>query len=84
MLIDKLSLAVEDYSPASVIIGGGVAANLRLREMAKAQIATEVGYTDIKLCTDNAAMIAALAFYKSQQVEPTNPYILEIDPNQSM
>lgn len=84
MLTDKLKLAVNDYNPVSVIIGGGVAANQRLREMVKEQISTAVSYTDIKLCTDNAAMIAALAFYKAKAVSSTLPEKLEIEPNLSM
>ncbi len=83
-LIDKLKTAIDDYSPLSVVIGGGVAANSALRQMVEEQIPTEVNYTDIKLCTDNAAMIAALAYFKQQNSEPTDPYTLEIDPNLSM
>ena len=83
-LLDNLILAIHDFSPASVVIGGGVAANSTLREMVKEQIPHEVIYTDIKLCTDNAAMIASLAYFKQRQGSGINPYSLEIDPNLSM
>lgn len=83
-LIDNLVLAIADFEPSSVVIGGGVAANSMLRKMVKEQIPTEIPYTDIKLCTDNAAMIAALAFYKQADGSAVSPYTLEIDPNLSM
>jgi len=42
-------------------------------------------FTDIKLCTDNGAMIATLGCYKAILNQPTsNPYELEISPNLSM
>ncbi|MBX4199722.1 tRNA (adenosine(37)-N6)-threonylcarbamoyltransferase complex transferase subunit TsaD [Candidatus Saccharibacteria bacterium] len=41
-------------------------------------------YTDIKLCTDNAAMIASLAFYKEKVSEPADAHSVEIEPNFSM
>jgi N6-L-threonylcarbamoyladenine synthase len=83
-LLDNLSAAIADYSPTSVVIGGGVAANSALRQMVKEQISSEVTYTDIKLCTDNAAMIAALAYFKQKNTDATNPYSQEIDANLAM
>jgi N6-L-threonylcarbamoyladenine synthase len=84
MLIDSLAAAILEYSPTSVVIGGGVAANSALRKMVQEQIPAEVFYTDIKLCTDNAAMIASLAYFKQKDSPPISPYALEVDPNLSM
>lgn len=83
-LLDKFSRAVDQYQPTSVVIGGGVAANRRLRELAELTLPAHVAYPDIKLCTDNAAMIASLAFYQAAKAAPANPYKLDILPNMSM
>src|SRR5665213_956903 len=76
-LVDSLEKAAFQYSPTSVIVGGGVAANQELRRMIKDRLDMPIEYTDIKLCTDNAAMIAALAFYSYSVV--ADPYSLEIE-----
>ncbi len=80
-LLDKLSLAAEQFQPNSIVIAGGVAANQELRKQAASRFSTPVIFPDIKLCTDNAAMIAALAYY--QQLS-TDPYSLEVDPSLKM
>ena len=42
-------------------------------------------YPDMKLCTDNGAMIATLGCYKAMLSQPTaDPYSLSIEPNLSM
>jgi tRNA A37 threonylcarbamoyltransferase TsaD len=42
-------------------------------------------YPDIKLCTDNAAMIATLGYFKiNAGVKPSYPYSLEPDPSLKM
>jgi N6-L-threonylcarbamoyladenine synthase len=84
-LVDSLEIAVKEFSPNSVVIAGGVAANQELREQISERINQEVFYPDIKLCTDNAAMIAALGYFKAKQNQPVaDPYSLEIEPNLSM
>ncbi|MCM8770630.1 MAG: tRNA (adenosine(37)-N6)-threonylcarbamoyltransferase complex transferase subunit TsaD [Candidatus Omnitrophica bacterium] len=64
-LIEKSFLACKRYRIHKLVVGGGVAANLRLRQRL-AQLEKE---TDIKvyipakiLCTDNAAMVAGLGY----------------------
>ena len=48
----------------------------------QASAAQILRYTDMKLCTDNGAMIAALAHHMAQGgVEPVDPYALNIKPN---
>jgi N6-L-threonylcarbamoyladenine synthase len=80
-LLDKLEAAAQQFNPKSIVIAGGVAANQELRKQAQARFSTTVIYPDIKLCTDNAAMIATLAFYQRQ---PADPYSLDPNPSLSM
>lgn len=84
-VVDKTIKAVEAYSPKSVVIAGGVAASSELRRQLKERLNQPIEYTDIKLCTDNGAMIAALGSYKAMLKQPTaDPYSLDIEPNLSM
>lgn len=84
-LVDKTVMAFEEFSPQSMVIGGGVAANPELRRQLAERLPITVEYTDRKLCTDNGAMIAALGCYKAMlDAEAADPYMLEIKPNLSM
>lgn len=84
-LLDSLEEAQGEFKPADITIAGGVAANSVLREEASKRLGKGVIYTDIKLCTDNAAMIAALGYFKAQAKQPiADPYSLDIDPSLSM
>ena len=66
-LLDNLRQAVDKTQPSALILCGGVARNARLRERFH-QYALDVGLPAFvpspKLCTDNAAMIAAAAVRK--------------------
>ncbi|MFD1171231.1 tRNA (adenosine(37)-N6)-threonylcarbamoyltransferase complex transferase subunit TsaD [Oceanobacillus picturae] len=62
VLVSKTLRAAKEYKVKQVIVAGGVAANSGLRNALKATFAdTEVPLfiPPLKLCTDNAAMIAA-------------------------
>jgi N6-L-threonylcarbamoyladenine synthase len=83
-LVDKTIAAFKEYSPASVVIAGGAAANLELRRQLKERLPIEIHYATPSLCTDNAAMIATLAYYRSKLQEPCDPYTLEAIPSLSM
>jgi len=83
-LVDKTVRAFHDYSPASVVIAGGVAANQELRRQLSARLPISIEYAPIQLCTDNAAMIATLGYYEAQVLEPCDPYTLEVMPSISM
>lgn len=84
-VVDKTVLAFEEFKPKSVVIAGGVAANQELRRQLSERIPIDVEYTDIKLCTDNGAMIATLGCYKAMNVQlPVDPYTLQPEPNLSM
>ncbi len=84
-VVDKTVLAYEEFKPKSVVIGGGVAASPELRRQLSERIPMPIEYADPKLCTDNGAMIATLAYYKMKKNQPiADPYILDIEPNLSM
>ena len=83
-LVDKAAKAFQDYSPASIVIAGGVAANGELRRQLQARIPFPVEYAPMQLCTDNAAMVAALGCFYAERHEPTDPRILEVQPSLSM
>lgn len=83
-LVDKAEKAYRDYSPASVVIAGGVAANQELRRQLQERLPINIEYAPMQLCTDNGAMIATLGYYYAQKMEPTSPFELEVVPSLSM
>jgi N6-L-threonylcarbamoyladenine synthase len=84
-IVDKALQAFQEFSPASVVIAGGVAASSELRRQLSERLPLPIEYPDFKLCTDNGAMIATLGCYKAQLQQPTaDPYTLDIAPNLSM
>lgn len=63
VLVRKAVAACADYGVPRLLLGGGVAANARVRELAEqrcAQHGIELRVPPLSLCTDNGAMIAAL------------------------
>lgn len=73
VLIKKTMMAVELYQPKSILLAGGVAANLTLRKgLAKAvrEGGKEFFMPDLKYCTDNAAMVAACALLRPDYIDP--------------
>ncbi|MCA9347789.1 tRNA (adenosine(37)-N6)-threonylcarbamoyltransferase complex transferase subunit TsaD [Candidatus Saccharibacteria bacterium] len=84
-VVDKTVMAFDEYSPASVVIGGGVASSPELRRQLADRLPIEVHYQDAKLMTDNGAMIATLAAFTATRGRPADdPYKLAIQPNLSM
>ena len=83
-LVDKAERAFRDYSPKSVVIAGGVAANQALRDELSARLPLSIEYAPMQLCTDNAAMIATLGYYYAQLKSPVDPTDLEVIPSLSM
>jgi N6-L-threonylcarbamoyladenine synthase len=81
-LLDALEQAVKEYRPKSVVIAGGVAASSALREQISERISKDITYTDMKLCTDNGAMIASLGYFMASNGRPpADPYTLGISTN---
>lgn len=74
VLVTKTLRAAEEYNVHTIVLGGGVSANTRLRETLKKECAERGGivlYTpSSSLSTDNALMIAVTAFLH-QSIVPT-------------
>lgn len=83
-LVDKTKKAYDNFQPASVVIAGGVAANQELRRQLRQALPITIEYAPIQLCTDNAAMIAALGYFRAHIDQPADPYDLEVQPSLSM
>lgn len=67
-VVDVLSAkaveAARQHGANEILIAGGVAANTRLREELARRSPVPVRFPPLALCTDNAAMVAAAAFYR--------------------
>ena len=73
-LLKNTKIAIDKSNVKTVVFAGGVAANSRLRKKALALTnqqtdkptnrLTEIYFPSISLCTDNAAMVAGLAYHK--------------------
>lgn len=65
-IINKTKKAIEAYNIKNLVVAGGVAANMGLREEIE-KLTNEYNLNttipEMKYCTDNAAMIAAAGFY---------------------
>lgn len=83
-LVERTVQAYRDFQPQSVVIAGGVAANQELRRQLRQALPIGIEYAPIQLCTDNAAMIAALGYQQAQYSVPADPYALEVIPSISM
>ncbi len=67
VLVAKIALAARMYPARCVMVGGGVASNSRLRQRLKdksAEMGIPAYFPTFRLCTDNAAMVAGLAYVK--------------------
>lgn len=84
-VVSKAKLAFSEFNPKSIVIAGGVAANSELRKQMTQTFDIPVAYTDIKLCTDNGAMIASLGCFAAKNKQYlADPYGLNIEPNLTM
>lgn len=85
-LITKTKKAIEEYSPKTLVIGGGVSANEHLRksfqELIKLYEEITLLLPDVKMSTDNSIMIAIAGYLnKDKQVTAEN---LKAQPNLSL
>lgn len=62
MLVSRLLNAVADTGLTTVVAGGGVAANSRLRQMLMEHTELKCVFPPLKLCGDNAAMVSGVAY----------------------
>ena len=80
VLLEKTFSAANEKKVESIIICGGVAANSSLRKQFQLQaekMSLTLHIPDPSLCTDNAAMIAAAAYYQIKM--DNSPSNLELD-----
>lgn len=82
VLVSKTIKAAKNFEVKSIMIGGGVAANKKLRKEMKKGIKEnnlKISFyaPPIKFCTDNASMIAATALFK----KPTKFNKIKSKPN---
>lgn len=66
ILTKKTLKAIKEYNVQNLIVAGGVSANLGLREKLKEECnknSINLSFPEIRLCTDNAAMIASAGYY---------------------
>ncbi|HSX48420.1 MAG TPA: tRNA (adenosine(37)-N6)-threonylcarbamoyltransferase complex transferase subunit TsaD [Candidatus Nanoarchaeia archaeon] len=83
-LVDRMLYAFEKYQPKSVVIAGGVAANQKLREELSKRLPIQIDYAPMELCTDNAAMVAALGYHYARENKQITPEQLVADSSLSM
>jgi tRNA N6-adenosine threonylcarbamoyltransferase len=80
--VKKTLRAAESTGVRTVLLGGGVVANSRLRERmssAGEEVGVRVLFPSIPLCTDNGAMIAAAGASRLERGE-TTPLAFSADP----
>jgi N6-L-threonylcarbamoyladenine synthase len=80
VLVTKTIAAAQKQRAKLILLAGGVAANSSLRQMMTQQSTIPVLIPPIKLCTDNAAMVAACGYYRFQAGQRDN-WNLEVIPS---
>lgn len=85
VLVKKTIRAAKKYKATTIILGGGVAANKKLREYLSMETERGLPNTalllpEIKETTDNALMIAAAAFFAQKKLGPARALSLSADP----
>jgi tRNA N6-adenosine threonylcarbamoyltransferase len=79
VLSAKTARAARRLGAKSVLLSGGVAANKRLRALLADRSPAPLSVPPVALCTDNAAMVAAAAFYRWRAGDRSD-LSLDIDP----
>lgn len=84
VLVTKTMAAAGKYMPKSIVLAGGVAANLHLRKSlveAGEHVGIAVHVPQLQYALDNAAMIAVAGYYRALRGISTNPLTLQGSPN---
>ena len=80
VMVEKSIEAAISHHVKGILLGGGVAANALLREQMTRRSPVPVLIASPNLCTDNAAMIAAVGSFHLQQSQ-ANGWDLDVVPN---
>jgi len=80
VLVSKTKAAADKYDVEEILLAGGVSANALLRNKMMAVAGRPVRAPKISLCTDNAAMIGAAAYWHYQAGD-TSAWNLDVIPN---
>jgi N6-L-threonylcarbamoyladenine synthase len=82
VLVAKVCGTAERHNASSIMVGGGVAANARLRDRLRAEAAARglaVHLAPASLCTDNAAMTAGIGYHLLKEGRQV-PLTVEAEP----
>jgi N6-L-threonylcarbamoyladenine synthase len=80
VLVTKAIDAARSYGATEILLAGGVAANTRLREELARRAPVPMRCPPPALCTDNAAMIGAAAFFRFEAGLQSG-WDLDVQPN---
>ncbi|MBI2037551.1 MAG: tRNA (adenosine(37)-N6)-threonylcarbamoyltransferase complex transferase subunit TsaD [Candidatus Magasanikbacteria bacterium] len=86
VLVSKTMKAAKEYKPKTIILGGGVSANPKLRQTLQEEINKNLPDTDfqipqMKYAMDNGAMIAVAGYHHAKQKDYTSWKKIKADPN---
>lgn len=91
VLAAKSLRALEETGLTTLVVAGGVSANVQLRERLKREAearSTQVFFPPVDLCTDNGAMIALAGFAKMQRASESqaskSPLAFSVHPRWSL
>lgn len=83
ILVQKVIKACKETGLSTVVAGGGVAANSRLRSLLAEEKNINCIFPSLRLCTDNGAMIAGVAYHYLKRGE-TSPFSTTCSPRVQM
>lgn len=86
VLVSKTIKAVKKYNPKTVILGGGVSANKKLRERLEKELKLNISCPlflspSTKYCMDNATMIAVACYHYTKNKKIKSWKKITVDPN---
>lgn len=86
VLVEKTFKAAREYRAKAILVGGGVAANSRLKKMfsekaKREQFVVPIIFPERVFITDNAAMIAAAGYFNYLLGRRDDPKTLDINAN---
>jgi N6-L-threonylcarbamoyladenine synthase len=84
VLVSKTINAAKEYRVKTIILAGGVAANKELRNQLEAhssRLKVKFLVPEMKLCTDNGAMIAITAYFNRKKIKLSSWKAIKADAN---